>query len=332
MSNNIIKGGGTGRLIGIPNVSKILSKLINSLIADKTASNTTLKLFSTEQPNGICCQGDSSTDPINPVYIRNTNCWAKDIDTSPISIWNNGGGYSAPEHAGGSGGTGLLITKRHLIFAQHFHVKIGKKFIFVDMNNNTYVRTLTNLKNIYFKEPNTTTPYPEYPGYEIDILIGVLDSDLPDSITPMKILDPNKAIELIEILKTTKIPVFLMDVARKAYVGELKVFSNFYTTPYGETIWPYEFAISDNPTNPSKIREFYPYHPDTFGYGMSSGDSGNTCSFVYKNKLVHIFHIMEPQGGRQYMICAFKYVNEINEAINDLGNPNGYQVQLENLS
>jgi len=309
MSYNIIKGGGTGRLIGVRNVNQILFKSINNLIADKTASNTTLKLFSTEQPNGICCQGDSSTDPINPIYIRNTSCWAKDIDTSPISIWNNGGGYPEPEHAGGSGGTGLLITKRHLIFAQHFHVKPGKKLIFVDMNNNTYVRTLTNVQLVY-----RTYPYPT----ETDILIGILDSDLPNSITPMKILDPNKALDFIG-MGSVRLPVFAMDVERKVYATELiSLYSNL--------------GISDNPTNPSKIREFYPYHPDTFGYGMSYGDSGNTCAFVYKNKLVHILHFYYPTGGPNDFICAFYYINEINEVINQLGNPNGYKVELENFN
>jgi len=318
--NFINNKNGVGKFSIYRNLNKILSRNLNNLIADKTASNTTLKLFSTEQPNGICCQGDNSTDPVNPVYIRNTSCWAKDIDTSPISIWNNGGGYPEPEHAGGGGGTGLLVTKRHLIFANHFHVKAGKKLIFVDMNNNAYVRTLTNIQLAYKNDMSET-----------DILVGVLDSDLPDSITPLKILHPNKAQEFYQTLTTTRLPVFLMDVERKVYTGELLVAQNTYNVGSG-TVIAGDFMISENPTNPSKVREFYPYHPDTFGYGLSFGDSANICAFVYKNKLVYIFHIYESFGGENAMICPFKYIDQINQAINNLGNPNGYQLQFETLN
>ena len=282
------------------NLTKYLSNNIDSLISNLTASNNTLKLFTTEQPNGICCQGDNSTDPVNPVYIRNTNCWAKNIDTSPISIWNNGGGYSAPEHAGGSGGAGILITRKHVLLAYHFHIKPGKKLIFVDMNNNTYVRTLLSVERL----PSNN-----------DILIGVLDSDLPSSVSNVKILDPNTANKLSNILTNdNRIPVFVMDVSRKAYVAEL-----FYNNS--------NFVISDNPTNLSKRKEFYPYHPETFGYALSYGDSGNTCSIVYNNKLVHIFHFLNPNDGPN----AFEYINLINQAIQNLENSSGYTVETESL-
>lgn len=304
---NIIQKLNSGKLTLSKDLLKTLSNQIDSAISNLTADNSTLKLFSTEQPNGICCQGDNSTDPINPIYIRNINCWAKDIDTSPISIWNNGGGYPVPEHAGGSGGTGLLITRKHLIFAEHFHVKPGKKLIFVDMNNNVYIRTLLNVQHVLVYDP--------WLGANVgtDILVGVLDSDLPNSVSNIKILDPNIATRLTSELVAKRMAVFLMNVERKVFVGELITNGGF-------------LQISNNPTNPSKRREFYPYNT-TFGYAMNFGDSANTCSIVYKNKLVHVFHFRYPNSGP----LAYLYVNKINEAINSLGNPDNYALQIEDF-
>lgn len=301
--------GSGGRLV-IRNLLKTLSNQIDPIIENLTANDSTLKLFSTEQPNGICCQGVNSTNPVNPVYIRNTSCWAKDIDTSPISIWNNGGGYPEPEHAGGTGGTGILITRKHIILAAHFRMKIGSKLIFVDMNNNTYVRTLVNVQQIL---SDVFDPWLQQ-FTATDILIGVLDSDLPNSVSNIKILDPNIANKLKIELTTKRIPVFLMNAERKAFVGEL--------ISTGSSL-----QISNNPTNPSKRREFYPFNSN-FGYALNFGDSANTCSIIYNNKLVHVFHFMFPNLGPE----AYPYINKINQAINSLGNPNNYTIEIESLN
>ena len=187
---------------------KILSAGIDSPIAGLTANDSTKLIFSTMTPNGICCNGDSSTDPVNPVFIRSTTCWAKNIDTSPISPWNNGGGYPAPNHAGGFGGTGTLISPRHVLFASHFQIKIGKKLIFVDMNNTCYIRTLTN----------SLTVFNQLGG--ADIRIGVLDSDLPSNVSFCKVA----SVDLSDLARFdfynpspnwNKIPVFYTDKSRK---------------------------------------------------------------------------------------------------------------------
>jgi hypothetical protein len=150
---------------------KLLSKDIDSAIAGLTANDSTKLIFSTMSPNGNCCAGDSSTDPVNPVFIRSTTCWAKNIDTSPISVWNNGGGYSAPLNAGGYGGAGTLISPRHILLANHFYIKSGKKLIFVAMDNTCYIRTLSNSLQVGSS----------------DIRIGLLDSDLPANVSFCKI-------------------------------------------------------------------------------------------------------------------------------------------------
>jgi len=298
---------GGGKMLRAIDLLKYLSDQIDPIIQNLTANNDTLKLFSTEEPNGICCQGvGNSTTPVNPIYIRNTNCWAKNIDTTPISIWNNGGGLLPPENAGGSGGTGILITRRHILLANHFRMVSGSKLIFVDMNNNTYVRELVS----------SIDPLNAVALFR-DIQIGLLDSDLPNSISNIKILDPVIGEKLRNELfnNNKRIPVFLMDQSRKAFVGEL----------IGQGHPSIAFAISENPTNPSKRREFYPNPPN---YYLVGGDSANTCSIVYNNKLVHVFHFRNRSSGPS----AHTEIDEINKAINLLGNPNNYTVEIESFN
>jgi len=181
-------------------IKKLSADIDSAIVGLASNDNATKKIFSTMTPNGNCCAGDSSTDPVNPVFIRSTTCWAKNIDTSPISPWNNGGGYAAPENAGGQGGSGTLISPRHIVMANHFRIKIGKKLIFVDMNNTCYIRTLTNSLRV-----GTT-----------DIQIGVLDSDLPSNVSFCQVpsLDLSQ-----KITSNIKIPLFYSDQNRAAFIG-----------------------------------------------------------------------------------------------------------------
>jgi len=180
---------------------KLLSTDIDSAISGLTANDSTKLIFSTMSPNGNCCAGDSSTDPVNPVFIRSTTCWAKNIDTSPISVWNNGGGYAEPLNAGGFGGVGTLISPRHILLASHFYIKNGKKLIFVAMDNTCYIRTLSNSLRVGSS----------------DIRIGLLDSDLPANVSFCKIA--SKALCNQPTLDN-KFPTLSTNVSKKAIVEE----------------------------------------------------------------------------------------------------------------
>lgn len=286
----------------------LLSKEIDLAISNLTADNSTLKLFTTEQPNASC--GQNATDITNPVYVRNVNCWAKDIDTTAISVWNNGLVNNIPENAGCTGGTGLAITKRHVLLANHFRFPIGTKMIFVDMNNNSYVRTLTARSVVAGTMGNT------------DILIGLLDSDLPSSISVIKILHPKAALKLKDVLIANRLPVFTMNSERKAFAAEL-------INDSGVNQSPWYFSISNNPTL-GKRRDFSPYslYNGNWIYGHTFGDSANTCSIVYKNRLIHVHHVYTSNSG----VGAYLTINEINQVINNLGNPNNYKIQTEDFS
>jgi len=259
---------------------KILSAEIDSAIEGLTANNSTKNIFSTMQPNGNCCLGDSSTDPVNPVFTRSTTCWAKNIDTSPISPWNNGGGYAEPFNAGGFGGTGTLISPRHILFADHFSIKNGKKLIFVDMNNNCYIRTLS--------DQSLAASF-------TDIKIGLLDSDLPANVSFCKVA----GFDLVQKINiNNKVPVLYTDQSRNALVADYYYAGGF---PFGK------YGKIEQPLVNSKRRDFYEQ--------VVGGDSGNPVSFVYNNKIILLFTFVSSDIGA----TPSYYLDQINSAMTTLG-------------
>lgn len=168
---------------------EVYSRDIDKAIAGLTANSSTKQIFSSKSPSAT-----------TPAFTRSTTCWAKNIDTSPQSIWNNHAAGSPPLNAGGYGGSGTLISPRHIIYANHFQFANGTVLVFVDMNNNCYTRTLLNSAQVG----------------STDIRIGLLDSDITN-VSFAKILDIGIA---NQINFNTRLPAFFMDQDRNALVGE----------------------------------------------------------------------------------------------------------------
>ena len=161
---------------------RILSQGIDSPIAGLTANNSTKLIFSTQTPNG----------GVSPVYVRSTTCWAKNIDLSPLSPWNSNGGTQQ---------AGTLISPRHIVFANHFIIPNTATLIFVDMNNNSYTRTLSNSLQVG----------------STDIQIGLLNSDLPSNISFCKVA----SFDLASITDSNnKVAALYTDQEEKALVGD----------------------------------------------------------------------------------------------------------------
>jgi hypothetical protein len=284
----------TPKITTVNFVRKMLSAEIDFAIRDLEANASTKQLFTTMTPNGTCCNGDSSTDPINPIYVRSTTCWARKIDTSPISVWNNGGGYAAPENAGGTGGVGILVSPRHILFGSHFYIRNGKKLIFVDMNNNVYVRTLST------SSPTAT-----------DVRVGLLDSDLPSSVSFCQVA----TYDLVQYLDS--IPIFTSDIDRNALVrqfanGGTNGFS--FPSAYYYTYW-----------NSQRLK----FYEDTIG-----GESNNPAAIVYKNKMILLFMLYQAGtiGGYPFIsgINISTQISSINSVMATLGG--GYSLSQFTLS
>jgi len=168
---------------------EIYSRDIDAAIAGLTANSITKQIFSSKSPSAT-----------TPAFTRSTTCWSKNIDTSPQSIWNNNATSTAPFNAGGYGGSGTLISPRHIVYANHFRFYNGTTFVFVDMNNNCYTRTLSNSIQV-----GTT-----------DIQIGLLNADITN-VSFAKILKLDVA---SQTNSNYKLPVLFMDQDRNALVGE----------------------------------------------------------------------------------------------------------------
>ena len=100
---------------------------------------------------------------LHPSFMPNPRFWARNVDFSCASPWNS---------AGGALRAGTLVSKRHVIFAQHFPLWKGVRIAFVDGEGQTCVCSIEKTKAI----PKS------------DITVGLLDYEVTPNIHPAKIL------------------------------------------------------------------------------------------------------------------------------------------------
>jgi hypothetical protein len=291
---------------------KLLSKDIDSAISGLTANDSTKLIFSTMQPNGICCNGDSSTDPVNPVFIRSTTFWAKNIDTSPISVWNNGGGYAEPLNAGGFGGVGTLISPRHILLANHFQIKVGKKLIFVAMDNTCYIRTLSNSLQVGSS----------------DIRIGLLDSDLPANVSFCKIASQTLS---NQPTLENKFPTLSTNVSKKAIVEEGYIQNNnllvFGVSSNSQRASFFETSGAGNSANP--ICFVYENKLIIIGYRYTS-TGGLTFIAPYINQINTVMNTLG--GGYQLSIFDLNPNSPQNKCLIKKNSIGGGKIKVTPLS
>lgn len=99
------------------------------------------------------------------IYSRNANCWvSRDLTAWPIRNSTTGQRFN-----------GCAVSKRHLVVANHAYPSIGSVVLFVALNNQVVERTIIASQFIGIG----------------DLRIALLDSDLPASISPCKVLPEN---------------------------------------------------------------------------------------------------------------------------------------------
>jgi hypothetical protein len=169
-------------------------------------------------------------------YVRNSGCWAADLDLTPISPWNS---------TGGSQRAGTLISPRHVLFCEHFnfHPSVGATIRFIAADGTVINRTITALET-----------HPDYAPFYPDITIGLLDSDVPSSIGFAKILPQNWENYLPSLSSTYPLPCLVLDQEEKALVSnlfELDI-SAIFVPPTDPTRFAfYEKIISGDSGNPA---------------------------------------------------------------------------------
>lgn len=231
----------------------------------------------------------SSSTPWTP----NPNSWTKKgtttLDFTGVAgylVYSNGTAI-APNSLG------TLISPRHFIAAAHYSPNIGHILGFIDANGNRVERTIVGRENI--------------PGTDIEV--GVLDSDLPDSITYYPLVASTTLESMIEPLydtnyyggyknPSTDVPIVVFDQEGKALIHQLTHLTN---------------------ANVSHI----PYTSGTrasFSEDVISGDSGNPGFIIVDNQPVLLFAHYSNVSGPNYG----NYISQINTAMTNLGG--GYQV------
>ena len=107
--------------------------------------------------NYPACFASGKTPTANPSF------WAKDVDFSCASPWNSGGGSLR---------AGTLISKRHILLAQHFPLWKDVRILFVDNEGNVCPCYVEATKGIA----------------KSDAMVGLLNAEVTPNIHPAKIL------------------------------------------------------------------------------------------------------------------------------------------------
>jgi hypothetical protein len=228
------------------------------------------------------------TPYVNPYnWPRNNNCWAKSLDLT---------GYAACVVPLGGVGGGTLITKKHVLLANHVPYSTSPFLIFFINNNNvTFTYNVVKTKRV----GNT------------DILIGELDKEVDASlkvydvlpVNYLKYFDPNKI----------NFPILYSDQERKALIGE----NGLINTTYGSTN-----TLLNISKDPNRAQYFE---------ALIGGDSGNIVSTIINNKVVLIggwYMTLGTMAGLGTNIPS--YINEVNNTISSLSS--GYKLSEVDLS
>lgn len=222
-------------------------------------------------------------------YIRDTNSWAYNIiNLTSVSVWNS---------INGSARCGTLISPRHIIYAAHYPLATGSNIRFVDINNNVITRQITN-------KLTASDNKNYYPDYEI----AVLDSDVPNTITPVRFLPDNWTTKLTSI------------------VPELGSIPTIYTNQNEEVLtseWVKDDGMVRCAAPSAQSRQ-------SFFSLLVAGDSGHPCFIILPGSTTPIILTVWTYGISGSGTSLFRHKTSINSLMSSLGG--GYQLTEADLS
>jgi hypothetical protein len=233
-----------------------MSEAVDSRIAGKNPS-TTKAVYASQNH-------DTAT------YVRNPNLWCADIDLTCCSPWNS---YDGAKRAG------VLISPRHIAMAHHYYVPNGATMRFVAADGTVVSRTVTNSVRV-----------------GSDIRIGVLNSDVPETISFAKVLPANFLDYLPGI--GYGVPVLALDQEEKALVQQWHFASNGWTG-------------LEEPTTADRL---------AFHETIISGDSGGQLFAIGNGQVALLTCFYTALGGESYA----SNISQINSQMTSLGG--GYQL------
>lgn len=243
--------------------AKDATEFVDARIENKYNPAINLKVYTTQ-------------DHTNSIYVRNPDLWCADIDLTCISPWNSSGTISK---------ACTLISPRHVIMAAHWPASVGATVRFVANNGTVVDRTLV-----------ATRRHPSYTPYYPDITIGILDSDVPETISFAKVLGSNWASYLPSLANASaRIPAIGLDQQEKATIRDLYSYTST-TTSF---------------LQPTDIKRAALYET------IVSGDSGNPAFIVINNELILL--TVWTYGGTGSGTSITPQISAINSMMTALG-------------
>ena len=197
--------------------------------------------------------------------------WLKDLDFSCVSPWND---------AMGRLGAGVAVTKRHILYSNHFNMGKGTRILFVGQDGEVCPCYLEGSRKVA----------------DTGLMVGLLNADVTPNIKPAKVLplDYMKYIGDGEGLPVVTFnqneEVVLHESDRETKEGE------------GPRRWG-----ARNSTNS---------HWSAYQKKLISGDSGNPAFMLIGNRPVLIYCIYGGGGGVGNSIHAYR--REIQKAMDEL--------------
>jgi hypothetical protein len=213
-------------------------------------------------------------------YVRSEDCWAADLDLTGISPWNSN---LANRRAG------TLVSRRHFIAAWHYRHPVGTVLRFIAGDNQAVERTMTARARV-----GTT-----------DIMVGLLDEDLPETIAHYKVFPADVEDYFYSLGTSYCLPTLGLDQQEKALVQDC-----FLLNTAGQVYC----KKSVDPTR------------GDFWEQKISGDSGNPCFAIVDDELV----LLTTWWGADSGPGLHNYIDEVNSVMSSLGG--GYELTVKDLS
>jgi len=259
-------------------------------VAEVAGQGIAARVAAHDSATGLCrfvgYPGEASKD----VFTLNPQFWLKGVDFSCVSPWNSGGGRLR---------AGTAISKRHIVFANHFPLWKGVRIVFVGEDGGVCPCYVEGTRRIA----------------DTDIMIASLNAELTPNIRPAMILPPDYERHIGD---GKGLPVVLFGQNETAALSELvAVPSNRLINIAGKTVtplrpskpfWTQWYVRTTLPTNA-------PYA--AFGECVKSGDSGNPAFLLINDNPVLLCCISGSCGG-----CSgpplHLYRSEIQKAMDEL--------------
>jgi len=206
----------------------------------------------------------------SPSFQVNPSFWAKDVDLSCASPWNSASGVLR---------AGTLVSKRHVVFAQHFALWPGVRIAFVDGEGQACVCSIKKIKAI----PQS------------DISVGLLDYEVTPNIRPAKILPEDFRKHLGD---AAGLPTATFDKEERLVVADLMAFPTNAEWRIGKAL---------KPDNARRL---------AFNRMLRSGDSGNPAFLIVGNTPVLLYTLHGGRYGSGSAIHSFR--REVQSAMDEL--------------